>query len=49
MLQNSDSLNCVSEKGMWMFSVFHKLEECYVFKGCCKYWWGKRTDCYVLM
>lgn len=33
MLQNSDSLNCVSEKGMWMFSVFHKLEECYVFKG----------------
>lgn len=28
MLQNSDSLNCGREKGMRMFSIFHKLEEC---------------------
>lgn len=27
MLQNSDSLNCVREKGMRMFSIFHKLED----------------------
>lgn len=42
---NSHSLNCVSEKGMRMFSIFHKLEECFcfVFKGCCKYWWRKQT------
>lgn len=31
MLQNSDSLNCVREKRMRMFSIFHKLEEFFIF------------------
>lgn len=35
MLQNSDSLNCVGEKGVRMFDIFHRLEEYFVVCGVC--------------
>lgn len=35
MLQNSDSLNCVGEKGVRMFDIFHRLEEYFGVCGVC--------------